>query len=53
MEIIGCWKKSTTGTTVVVVTQSGDCKQDGKRVITLDRGVVAEDEIKGGIAYEA
>ena len=42
------------GTTVVVVTHSQEIvNRMGKRVITLDRGVVAEDEIKGGIAYEA
>lgn len=42
------------GTTVVVVTHSQEIvNRIGKRVITLDRGVVAEDEIKGGIAYEA
>ena len=42
------------GTTVVVVTHSQETvNRMGKRVITLDRGVVAEDEIKGGIAYEA
>ena len=42
------------GTTVVVVTHSQEIvNRRGKRVITLDRGVVAEDEIKGGIAYEA
>ena len=42
------------GTTVVVVTHSQEIvNRTGKRVITLDRGVVAEDEIKGGIAYEA
>ena len=41
------------GTTVVVVTHSQEIvNRMGKRVITLDRGVVAEDEIKGGIAYE-
>ncbi|WP_125143202.1 cell division ATP-binding protein FtsE [Clostridium transplantifaecale] len=42
------------GTTVVVVTHSQEIvNRMGKRVITLDRGVVAEDEIKGGIGYEA
>ena len=42
------------GTTVVVVTHSQEIvNRMGKRVITLDRGVVAEDEIKGGIADEA
>ena len=42
------------GTTVVVVTHRQEIvNRMGKRVITLDRGVVAEDEIKGGIAYEA
>lgn len=42
------------GTTVVVVTHSQEIvNRMGKRVITLERGVVAEDEIKGGIAYEA
>ena len=42
------------GTTVVVVTHSQEIvNRMGKRVITMDRGVVAEDEIKGGIAYEA
>ena len=42
------------GTTVVVVTHSQEIvNRMGKRVITLDRGVVADDEIKGGIAYEA
>ena len=42
------------GTTVVVVTHSQEIvNRMGKRVITLDRVVVAEDEIKGGIAYEA
>lgn len=42
------------GTTVVVVTHSQEIvNRMGKRVITLDRGVVAKDEIKGGIAYEA
>ena len=42
------------GTTVVVVTHSQEIvNRMGKRVITLDRGVVAEDEIKGGIAYKA
>ena len=42
------------GTTVVVVTHSQEIvNRMGKRVITLDRGVVAEDEIKGDIAYEA
>ena len=45
---------NTRGTTVVVVTHSQEIvNRMGKRVITLDRGVVAEDEIKGGIAYEA
>ena len=38
------------GTTVVVVTHSQEIvNRMGKRVITLDRGVVAEDEIKCGI----
>ena len=42
------------GTTVVVVTHSQEIvNRMGKRVITLARGDVAEDEIKGVIAYEA
>lgn len=55
MEIMRLLEKiNNRGTTVVVVTHSQEIvNRMGKRVITLDRGVVAEDEIKGGIAYEA
>lgn len=41
------------GTTVVVVTHSQEIvERMGKRVITMDRGVVASDEIRGGIEDE-
>lgn len=41
------------GTTVVVVTHSQEIvEQMGKRVITMDRGRVVSDEIKGGHTHE-
>lgn len=41
------------GTTVVVVTHSQEIvDRMGKRVITMDRGVLASDEIRGGIEDE-
>ncbi len=41
------------GTTVVVVTHSQEIVNRMETGKSPDRGVVAEDEIKGGIAYEA
>lgn len=41
------------GTTVVVVTHSQEIvEQMGKRVITMERGLVVSDEIKGGNTHE-
>jgi len=41
------------GTTVVVVTHSQEIvEQMGKRVITMERGQVVSDEIKGGDIHE-
>lgn len=44
---------NTLGTTVVVVTHSQEIvEQMGKRVITMERGQVVSDEIKGGNTHE-
>lgn len=54
MEIMGLLEEiNERGTTVIVVTHSQEIvERMGKRVITLDRGVLAGDEIKGGNGYE-